>query len=150
MRSRPTWTGATDSIHDLLEVNETEIVAGSNHSFEYTPKVVTVKQKDSLPTTSGPESESIKKVSNSSILYTKEEIRTVFPEVPEWMDQFLSSQPISTHTDTLNDINSKFIVLTCHSYKGGNYPAEACGGLSDRMMRLPYMSGYLTKLGGNC
>lgn len=136
-------TGAADR-HDLLKLDETEIVAG-NHSIDYTPNVVTEKQKDSLPT-SDPESESIKKVSNSSILYTKEEIRTIFPEVPAWMDQFLSSQPISTHIDTLNDINSKFIVLTCHSYKGGTYP-EACGGLSDRMMRLPYYVWLCHKTG---
>jgi hypothetical protein len=116
---------------------------------------VTIIQDDSLPlstneSTSGAtkvnSTSGATKVNSSSILFTKEEIRKRFPEVPLWMDQFLSSQPTSTHNDTLNDPNSKFIILTCYSYKAGTYP-EACGGLSDRMMRLPYYVWLAHKTG---
>lgn len=97
------------------------------------------------PVSSSTQESASKKVNESSILYSKEEIRKMFPEVPVWMDQFLSSQPISTHNDTLSDPNSKFIILTCHSFK--RTYKEDCGGLSDRMMRLPYYVWLAHKTG---
>jgi hypothetical protein len=80
-----------------------------------------------------------------AISYSLDDIRSKFPNVPEWMDKFLSSQPVATHNDTLNDRDSKFIVMVCHKYKGNL--DEACGGLADRMMRLPYYVWLAHKTG---
>jgi len=55
--------------------------------------------------------------------------------LPDWMEEFFKNQPIATHNKTLADPNEKFIVLTCHKYKGTF--DEACGGLSDRLRYLP-------------
>lgn len=73
----------------------------------------------------------------SAVVYSPEEIKTQFPTVPQWLQEFLASQPVATHNDTLRDPNAKFIVLTCHTYKKGTWP-EACGGLSDRIMHISY------------
>jgi hypothetical protein len=73
----------------------------------------------------------------SAVVYSPEEIETLFPSVPQWLREFLASQPVATHNETLRDPDAKFIVLTCHTFKGGTF-SEACGGLSDRLMRLTY------------
>lgn len=73
----------------------------------------------------------------SAVVYSPEEIETLFPSVPQWLREFLASQPVATHNETLRDPDAKFIVLTCHKFKGGTV-SEACGGLSDRLMRLTY------------
>jgi hypothetical protein len=77
--------------------------------------------------------------------YSIDELRVKFPKVPEWLDTFLSSQPVATHHDTLNDPEAKFIVMICHKLKGTVH--EACGGLSDRLMRLPYYAWLAHKTG---
>ena len=67
-----------------------------------------------------------------------------FP-LPEWLDDFLHSQPTNTHNETLADKHEKFIVMTCHKYHG-TYD-EACGGFADRMTLLPYYIWLARKTG---
>lgn len=66
--------------------------------------------------------------------------------LPHWMEEFFENQPIPTHNDTLADQNEKFLVMTCHVFKGGAQ-LEACGGLSDRMMLFPYYIWLAHKTG---
>ena len=61
--------------------------------------------------------------------------RTRFP-LPAWLDQFLQSQPKSTHMEKLLDPNAKFLVMTCHLFK--ETLPEDCGGISDRLYLVPY------------
>ena len=70
--------------------------------------------------------------------------KTRFP-VPDWLDQLLKSQPVSTHSETLNDPSAKFIVATC--YRHSHNQLEACGGLTDRLFLLPYMLWLAHKTG---
>jgi len=67
-----------------------------------------------------------------------------FP-LPDWLDEFLKSQPIRTHNQTLADPNEKFIVLACHKFKG--IYLEACGGFTDRLFLLPYYIWLAKKTG---
>ena len=67
-----------------------------------------------------------------------------FP-VPAWLDQHLKSQPKSAHSTTLNDPSAKFIVATCYKYSHNKL--EACGGLTDRLLLLPYMLWLSHKTG---
>ena len=68
-----------------------------------------------------------------------------FP-LPQWLDEFLNSQPSETHNETLADPNEKFIVMTCHRYKGDTF-YEACGGFTDRLFLLPYYIWVANKTG---
>jgi hypothetical protein len=58
-----------------------------------------------------------------------------FP-LPDWLENFLKTQPVAIHNDTLSDPDAKSIVLTCHKFK--QTVIEACGGLTDRLFLLPY------------
>ena len=82
---------------------------------------------------------------NNYIFIKHEDTRSRFP-VPDWLDRFLKSQPTSSHSQTLNAPNAKFIVLMCYSYDMGRQ-LEACGGITDRLMFLPYQMWLAHKTG---
>jgi hypothetical protein len=67
--------------------------------------------------------------------YDDNNLHTKFP-VPDWLDEFLQSQPTASHHDTLTSPHNKFLVMTCHKY--ANNIVEACGGIADRFKLLPY------------
>jgi hypothetical protein len=64
-----------------------------------------------------------------------EDAKERFP-LPDWLENFLKTQPVAIHNDTLSDPDAKFIVLTCHKFK--ETVMELCGGLTDRLFLLPY------------
>jgi hypothetical protein len=53
-----------------------------------------------------------------------------------WLQDFLTTQPTSTHLQSLNNPHQKFIVMTCHKYE--QTKLEACGGFADRIKLIPY------------
>ena len=67
-----------------------------------------------------------------------------FP-LPQWLEDFLNSQPSETHNETLADPNEKFIVMTCHKYKSTVF--ESCGGIADRLFLIPYYIWLANKTG---
>lgn len=61
--------------------------------------------------------------------------QTRFP-VPDWIEEFLTTQHPSSHQELLRDPDEKFIVMTCHKYESNR--VEKCGGLADRLKQIPY------------
>ena len=55
--------------------------------------------------------------------------------LPEWLDEFLKMQPVSSHHETLSDPDAKFIVMSCHKFQ--THVLEKCGGLTDRLALVP-------------
>ena len=65
------------------------------------------------------------------------EYKTKFP-LPDWMEEFMSKQPTGDpqkHQEMLNDPSSKFLVMVCFRFLND---IEDCGGLTDRLMNLPW------------
>lgn len=72
-----------------------------------------------------------------------------FP-LPQWIDDFLSSQPYDENNDDKHNAmlinpNEKFIVMVCHKYK--ETVVEACGGITDRLTLIPYYIWLAHKTG---
>ena len=74
---------------------------------------------------------------NYMFLRYKVDYKTKYP-LPDWMEAFLSKQPTGDpqqHHEMLTDPSNKFLVMVCYRYKGA---LDACGGLTDRLMNLPW------------
>ena len=116
-----------------------DVVDGQQHQHNQSTSLANTKKDDgnTEPTTDAPNSTKDTPVaietSSFQIQYT--DYRTRFP-VPEWLEEFLTTQPPQTHNESLLDPNQKFLVMTCHRYE--KTKGEDCGGLADRLKTLPY------------
>jgi hypothetical protein len=104
-------------------------------AFQFIPdSLVFVKSENSFPLTLDA-NENIDLHPDYDYDFIKyEDAKERFP-LPDWLENFLKTQPVASHNNTLSDPDAKFIVLTCHKFQLTQM--EDCGGLADSLCLLP-------------